>query len=103
MSSKILNFCCLLVFHGFHQTIMQFLLSGMQNTFRRIHFSNGAANKVGLQFKFSMIYAFTCCQILFQRLLVYKFEVEFQLPRRIPGDISMHYSHSLPYISHIIF
>jgi hypothetical protein len=39
--AQILNFCCLLVFHGLHQTMMQFLLSGMLNTSRRIHISNG--------------------------------------------------------------
>ncbi len=54
MWSEILNFCCLLVFHGLGQTIMQFLLSKMQNTSRRIHISHGAADKLGLQFKFSM-------------------------------------------------
>jgi hypothetical protein len=56
MSSDIFNFSCLLVFHGLGQTIMQFLLSGMQNTSRRrrIQISNGAVDKLGLQFKFSM-------------------------------------------------
>jgi hypothetical protein len=56
MSTEILKFCRLHVFHGLHQTIMQFFLSGMQNTSRRIHISNGAADTIelGLQFKFSM-------------------------------------------------
>ncbi len=35
MWSEILNFCCLLVFHCLGQTIMQFILSGMQKTSRR--------------------------------------------------------------------
>ncbi len=51
----------------------------------------------------AQIYSFTCCRIIFQRLLVYKYQVEFQLLRRIPGDISMHYSDSLPYIPHTLF
>jgi hypothetical protein len=46
--------------------------------------------------------SFYLCQIIFQRLLVYKFEEEFQLPHRISGDISMHYSDSLPYILHTL-
>ncbi len=50
MSSDILFFCCLLISHVLGQTIMQFLLSGMQNSSRRIHISHGAADKLGLQF-----------------------------------------------------
>ncbi len=100
MWSEILNFCCLLVFHGLHQTIMQFLKFLCQEC--KIHL-DGYIFRMELRISSDCNLSFRLTDLSFYLLSNNLSESPclqiwsgIQLPHRIPGDISMHYSDSLP-------